>query len=154
MCIEMMEDYQKVGDRVLDAGCGSGILSIAAAFLGAGQVLGVDIDHDAVSVARENIRLNHVEDVASADYGDVTEGIDYQADLVVANLMAELLCLVTPGIYRHLEPGGTYISSGILLEKEEMVATAIRKAGFDLCEIRRKGEWCCIAARKPEGAQA
>ena len=59
MCIEMMEDYQKVGDRVLDAGCGSGILSIAAAFLGAGQVLGVDIDHDAVGVARENIRLNH-----------------------------------------------------------------------------------------------
>ena len=154
MCIEMMEDYQKVGDRVLDAGCGSGILSIAAAFLGAGQVLGVDIDHDAVGVARENIRLNHVEDVASADYGDVTEGIDYQADLVVANLMAELLCLVTPGIYRHLEPGGTYISSGILLEKEEMVVDAIRKAGFDLCEIRRKGEWCCIAARKPEGAQA
>ena len=60
----------------------------------------------------------------------------------------------TTTIYRHLEPGGTCISSGILLEKEEMVATAIRKAGFDLCEIRRKGEWCCIAARKPEGAQA
>jgi ribosomal protein L11 methyltransferase len=150
MCIEMMEDHLQPGDRVLDAGCGSGILSIAAVLLGAGDVLGVDIDEDAVRVAQENIQLNHVEAKARAEYGDVTEGVDYQADLVAANLMAELLCMVTPGIYRHLSPGGIYISSGILLEKEEMVTDAITMAGFQLCEVRRKGEWCCIAARRPE----
>jgi ribosomal protein L11 methyltransferase len=153
MCIEMMEGYLQPGSRVLDAGCGSGILSIAAAFLGAGDVLGVDIDEDAVRVARENIQLNHVEEVARASYGDVTEGVDYLADLVAANLMAELLCMVTPGIYRHLTPGGVYISSGILLEKEEMVTQAIEAAGFSVIEIRRKGEWICIAARKPEGVR-
>ena len=154
MCMEMMEKYLKPGDRVLDAGCGSGILSIAAALLGAGEVLGVDIDRDAVEVAGENIRMNHVEDIARAAYGDVTEGVAFRADLVAANLMAELLCLVTPGIFRHLEPGGIYISSGILLEKEAMVTEAVEAAGFTLLEVSRKGEWCCIVAGKEAVAKA
>jgi ribosomal protein L11 methyltransferase len=146
MCIEMIEKYLKPGDSVLDAGCGSGILSIAAALLGAQKVLGVDIDKTAVEVARENIEKNGVAAVADARYGDLTRGVDFRGDLVVANLMAELICLLSPDVPAHLSDGGIFISSGILTEKEEMVTEALQKAGFKIIEINRKGEWCCIVA--------
>ncbi|TDP54580.1 50S ribosomal protein L11 methyltransferase [Aminicella lysinilytica] len=148
MCIEMIEKYLKPGDKVLDAGCGSGILTIAAILLGAGQALGVDIDREAVRVANENIVKNHVEDHATARFGDVTEGVDFRGDLVVANLMAELVCMISPDVPAHLVDGGIYISSGILTEKEDMVKAALKGAGFEIVEIDRKGEWCCIVARK------
>ncbi len=146
MCIEMLDAWIRPGMRVLDAGCGSGILSIAAAKLGAADVLGVDIDETAVEVAKENIALNHMEQAARAEYGDVTEGVDYKADLCVANLMAELLCMITPDVPAHLTPGGLYISSGILVEKEQLVLDALKSSGFRIQEVREKGEWCCIAA--------
>ena len=150
MCIGMLEKYVRKGDRVLDAGCGSGILSIAAAKLGAGEVLGVDVDETAVQVAEENIAINGESDIARAEYGDVTQGIGFEADLVVANLMAELICMITPGIPAHLADGGIYITSGILLERQEMVLQALKASGFSVVEIAEKGEWCCIAARKGE----
>ena len=78
----------------MDVGCGSGILSIAAALIGSQDVLAVDIDPVAVEVADENIRLNHVDDVARAQYGDLTKGVDYKADVVVANLMADLVVMM------------------------------------------------------------
>lgn len=152
MCIEMLEKYLKPGDRVLDAGCGSGILSIAAAKLGAADVLGVDVDETAVSVAEENLAINHAEKTARAIYGDVTKGVDYLADVVVANLMAELVCMITPDIPAHLAKGGYYISSGILTERKPMVLEALEKAGFTIAEVMDKGEWCCIAAVNGEDA--
>lgn len=148
MCIEMIEKYMKPGDKVLDAGCGSGILAIAAALLGAGEVLGVDIDETAVEVAKENIAMNKVDKVARADFGDVTKGVDFQGNLVVANLMAELVAMISPGVPAHLCDKGIFISSGILTEKETMVKEAVESAGFEVIEINRKGEWCCIVARK------
>ena len=150
MCIQMLEKYLVPGQKVLDAGCGSGILSIAAVLLGASEVLGVDIDETAVEVARENLTLNKVDHAARAEYGDVTQGVEFQGDLVVANLMAELICMITPGIPQHLAEGGLYITSGILVEKEEMVKEALEGAGFAIVEVMEKGEWCCIAARKGE----
>lgn len=148
MCIAMLEKYVRKGDRVLDAGCGSGILSIAAAKLGAGEVLGVDVDETAVQVAEENIAKNGEDAIARAEFGDVTQGIGYQADLVVANLMAELICMITPGIPAHLTDGGVYITSGILLERKAMVLEALSGTGFSVLEVCEKGEWCCIAAQK------
>lgn len=86
------------GEKVLDVGCGSGILSIAGALLGASEVLGVEIDPDAVAIAGENIALNHVERIASAQYGDLTKGIDFQADVIVANLMADLVVTLSKDV--------------------------------------------------------
>ena len=146
LCIRLMEDYQKAGDTVLDVGCGSGILSIAGALLGASKVVGIEIDPQAVEIARENIRLNHVENVASAQYGDLTEGIDMKADLIVANLMADLVMMLSKDVAAHLAPGGKYISSGILVEKKELVADTIRSLGFRIVEIREDGMWCAIVA--------
>ena len=132
--------------KVLDVGCGSGILSIAAALLGCRNVLGVEIDEDAVEVARENVALNGVGDAVKVQYGDLTKGIDFKADIIVANLMHNLVMELAPSAKKHLRSGGIFISSGILLEKKERVAEAIRKAGFEILEIPEDGEWCAIAA--------
>lgn len=148
MCIELLDKYMEKEDFVLDAGCGSGILSIAAAKLGAKKVLGIDIDETAVEVADENIILNDVSDIAAVQYGDVTKGIDISTDLVIANLMAELIVMITPNVPVYLKENGLFITSGILLEKKAMVLEALESSNFEPVEVCEKGEWCAIAARK------
>ncbi len=166
MCMRALEKYVKPGMSVLDAGCGSGILSIAAAKLGAADVLGVDIDEEAVRVSEENFSLNGTAGVCRAVAGDVTKGIArpegsgvtkeaarpeerlYLADIVAANLMAELLCMISQGLADHMKNGGVLISSGILNEKEEMVKAAFENAGLSIKEVMHDGEWCCVIAEK------
>ena len=135
------------GLKVLDVGCGSGILSIAAARLGAGDVLGVEIDEDAVLVARENVDLNGCAEGVKVIQGDLTKGIDYKADIIDANLMADLVMMLADSAKAHLVTGGIFISSGILTDKEEIVSSAIVEAGFEIVEVAEDGEWCAIAAR-------
>ena len=148
LCIRLMEDYLAPGEKVLDVGCGSGILSIAVALLGASEVLGVEIDPDAVTIAKENIALNHVDGVASAQYGDLTKGIDFQADVIVANLMADLVVMLSKDVAKHLRPGCRYISSGILVEKMPEVVDAMRALGFAILEVKEDGMWCAIVAKR------
>ena len=153
MCIKALE--RVLGDdaagseqlRVLDVGCGTGILAIAAAMLGADECLGIDIDPDAVSVAEENIRKNRLEDRITVQYGDLTEGVDYKADIIAANLMADLVIRLSPAAAEHLQSRGAYITSGILDVKEETVCDAIMDAGFDIEEVLHDGEWCAVIAR-------
>ena len=150
LCVKLMEKYLKEGDKVLDVGCGSGILSIAGALMGASDVLGIEIDPVAVDVAKDNIKLNNVEQIARVKQGDLTKGIDYKADVVVANLMADLVIMLSGDVARHMLDGGKYISSGILIEKEEQVAEAIKKCGFEILEIMEDGMWCAIVGQRPE----
>ena len=89
--------------------------------------------------------------VARAQYGDLTRGIDFRADMVVANLMAVLVMMLSADVAKHLLPGGKYISSGILVEKRDLVSQAIRDCGFVIDEIREDGMWCAIVASLPEG---
>lgn len=148
MCMELMEHYLKEGQSVLDIGCGSGILSIAAAFLGSSRVLGIEIDPDAVRTARENVSANDVSELVEIREGDLTKDVDEKADLIAANLIAPLVIQLAEPAAEHLNEGGVFISSGILTERKEEVEKAIREAGFEILEIREKGEWCAIAARK------
>ncbi len=150
LCLRLMEDYMQDGDKVLDVGCGSGILAIAGALLGSPEVLGVEIDPVAVEIAQENLELNGVADVARAQYGDLTKGIDFKAEIVVANLMADLVMMLSGDVAKHILPGGKYISSGILVEKRDQVAAVIRDCGFDIVEIREDGMWCAIVATPKE----
>ncbi|MCI8610117.1 MAG: 50S ribosomal protein L11 methyltransferase [Firmicutes bacterium] len=146
LCLRLMEDYMEPGDKVLDVGCGSGILSIAGALLGASEVVGVEIDPVAVDVAKQNISLNGVGHVAIAKYGDLTKGVDYKADVVVANLMADLVMMLSPDVVKVMKPDAKFISSGILVEKRDQVAEAIVNSGFQIIEIREDGMWCAIVA--------
>ena len=150
LCLRLMEDYMQDGDKVLDVGCGSGILAIAGALLGSPEVLGVEIDPVAVEIAQENLKLNGVTGVARAQYGDLTKGIDFKAEIVVANLMADLVMMLSADVAKHILPGGKYISSGILVEKRDQVAAVIRDCGFDIMEIREDGMWCAIVATPKE----
>ena len=134
--------------RILDVGTGTGILAIAGVLLGAEEALGIDIDTDAVRVANENIEKNDLADRITAQYGDLTEGVDYKADILVANLMADLVMRLSPAAAGHLERGGWYVTSGILDIKEETVSRAIREAGFAIEEVLHDGEWCAVIARK------
>lgn len=150
LCLKLIEKYlgEKPQDKkVLDVGCGSGILSIAAALLGCSEALGIDIDEDAVQVANENVELNGVSHKVKIQPGDLIKGIDFKGDIIVANLMADLVAELAESAKAHLEQGGVFISSGILIEKKNMVADAVKAAGFDIVEIVEDGEWCAIAAR-------
>ncbi len=136
------------GTKILDVGTGTGILAIAGVLLGADEALGIDIDPDAVRVAGENIEKNGLAGRIKAQYGDLTEGVDYKADIVVANLMADLVMRLSPAAAGHLEKSGWYVTSGILDIKEETVSKAIREAGFAIEEVLHDGEWCAVVARK------
>ena len=146
LCMKLLEKY--AADRVIDVGCGSGILSVAAALLGCRYVLGTEIDANAVQIARENVALNGVGPQVKILEADLLKGIPYKADVIVANLMHDLVMRLAPDAFLHLDESGIFISSGILLEKRDQVAEAVRAAGFEILEIPEDGEWCAIAAKK------
>ncbi len=148
MCIKALEKYMKPGDRVLDVGTGTGILSIAARLLGAKDCLGIDIDDEAVRVGAENVERNGLAGSIGIVKGDLMAGVDYEADIIVANLMADLVMKLSPAAAEQLRPGGIYITSGILDIKEDVVKKAIEEAGFEIKEVLADGEWRAIAARR------
>ena len=147
MCAVLMDEAGCEGKKVLDIGTGSGILAIAADLLGASDILGVDIDPSAVEVAIENAEANECGDNVRFIEGDLTKGIDFRADIVVANLMAEMVVMLISSVKEHMLPDGVFISSGILVEKKDMVIEALDKAGFETVKVMKKGEWCAILAR-------
>lgn len=147
LCAVLMEKYGCKDKTVLDIGCGSGILSIAAARMGSTQVIGVDIDPIAVTVAEENVSNNDCTKRVAVREGDLTKGLDIKAELVVANLVAEATIHLAAHVRKNMRKDGIFISSGILLEKENDVVSALTAAGFEIIEIMEKGDWCAIAAK-------
>ena len=146
MCVKALERYMPEGAKVLDVGTGTGILAMAAVLLGAGEALGIDIDEEAVRVASENIRKNDLATCIEIRKGDLMAGVDYRPDVIVANLMADLVIMLSPAAASQIGPGGLYITSGILDIKEETVTDAICAAGFDIIEIMCDGEWRAVVA--------
>ena len=108
MCANLMSEMSLEGKSFLDVGTGSGILAIVAKKMGAGYVLGIDIDNDATIVASENIRLNGMEKNIEIKQGNLVDGIDFKADIVCANLVAELVCELAQAVRPHLLKGGTF----------------------------------------------
>lgn len=154
LCIQALNQYVKDGDSVLDVGCGSGILSIAALKLGAGHATAVDIDETAIKVAAENMEVNHLSpsryrlldgDLICNDELKLKAGREH--DIVVANILADVIIPLTGVIHPHLKEGGLYITSGIINTKEEEVRQALTDHGFEILSVEYMKEWCCFIAR-------
>lgn len=145
MCLEHLEKIVKAGDLVLDIGSGSGILAIAAKKLGAGQVIGTDLDEEAVIIARKNAKLNEVE--AEFRVSNLFSNVNEVADLIVSNIVAEIIVLLLEDIGEHLKPGGYFISSGIIEEKSYLVEEALVEKKFFIIDKVTEGEWVSLVAR-------
>lgn len=146
--MQLLEQSMRSGSEVIDVGCGSGILSIAAVKLGAKQVLAVDLDEKAVEETRKHIRMNDVEDQVQVMRGDGLKQVSRRANLVVANILAEILIPMVPDVLRVLVPGGRFIAAGIIEEKEADIARALQETGLRLVERKKEGEWVAITAEK------
>ncbi len=156
LCIRQMKKFLTPETTLLDVGSGSGILAILALMYGARKAVGTDLDPCAVEAVRQNMEVNGIrqEDFTMMIGNIITEKevqdkVGYLCyDIVVANILANVLVELTPVIVAQLKPGGVYITSGIIEDKEECVAEAVRAAGLEIIEVTRQGEWVSITARK------
>ena len=146
MCIQALEKYVQKDSTVFDVGCGSGILAIAAAKLGAKLAVGVDLDPVAVESAKENVGFNNIDNIEIL-HGNLIEVIDGKADIVVANIIAEIICILTEDVSRVIKPNGYFITSGIIHDRVEMVTNKLEECGFEVVKVNKDGEWNCIIAK-------
>ena len=157
LCMKQLKKYVKEDTKILDVGCGSGILSIIALKMGAADAVGIDIDENATVATRENLETNNIPlDKCKVITGNILEDkaiedeIGYECyDIVAANILADVLLPLTPLVPAHLKKGGLYITSGIIDTKEEEVKAAIEAMDeFEIIEITRQKDWSSITARK------
>lgn len=149
MCLQALEKVVVEGNEVVDIGTGSGVLSIGAALLGAKHVHALDLDHVAVTAARENIELNKVEKTVDVVHGNLLDTVKEPADVVVANILAEIIMSFTDDAFTIVKPGGLYVTSGIIGAKKEDVKQALIASGFAIEEVLMMEDWVAIIARRP-----
>ena len=148
MCLSLLEDNIHGGEDVIDVGTGSGILAIGAALLGAGHVLAVDIDPDAVKVAQENVDHNHVRQIVCVQQGNLLDRVTDVCDICVANIISDVIISFASPLMNHIRPGGLFICSGIVSQRSDEVASALRTAGYELLQKVSKGEWTAFLSRR------
>lgn len=156
LCVETLDAAVKKGDKVLDLGCGSGILSIIALMLGAGEARAVDIDPNCKKIAYSNAALNGIgEDVYTVLDGNILTDEEFKCsmeksgpyDIVVANIVADVIIPLAADVRRYLKQGGTFIASGIIEMRIDEVKAAIEQNGFVIEEIKKENDWYCIISR-------
>ena len=158
LCIRQIKKYVTDTTRILDVGCGSGILGMLALKFGAAYAVGTDLDPCAIDATHENMKENGVPkeqyEVMIGNIIDdkaIQDQVGYACyDIVAANILADVLVMLTPVIVSQLKPGGIYITSGIIDDKEEVVKQAVADAGLELLDVTYQGEWVCVTARKSE----
>ena len=157
LCIRQLRKYVGSGSNILDVGTGSGILSILALMFGADHAVGTDLDPCAIEAVAQNLRDNGIEqgkmDLLIGNIiteKEIQDKAGYGCyDIVVANILAEVLVPLTPVIVNQMKPGGIYITSGIIDDKEKKVAQAVEEAGLWILDTTYQGEWVSITAQKP-----
>ena len=156
LCIRQLKKYVTKDTVLLDVGTGSGILSIVALKLGAAHAVGTDLDPCAVPAVEENKEANQIPDKDFEmmigniiDDKEIQDAVGYEKyDIVTANILADVLVPLTPVIVHQMKKGGIYITSGILDVKESVVTEAVERAGLEVLEVTRQGEWVSVTARK------
>lgn len=148
MCLELLQSFVHGGETVLDIGCGSGIIGIAAALLGAKQVMGVDIDPLAVKVAAENAAINHVETQVTFTKGDLAKQVTGKYNVICANIVADVIISLAQSVGDYMENGGIFICSGIIDLRKEEVLAALRANGFTVILEAETDRWCAYAVTK------
>ena len=156
LCIRQIRKYVTETTRILDVGCGSGILGMLALKFGAAYSVGTDLDPCAIDATYENMEVNGIpRDRYEVMIGNIIDDKEIQDrvgygcyDIVVANILADVLVQLTPVIVSQLKPGGIYITSGIIDNKEERVKEAVKEAGLTVLDVTYQGEWVCVTARK------
>lgn len=144
----LAEEGRILGARILDVGCGSGILAIAALALGAGDALGVDTDPIAVEATTANARRNRLARRLHARAGSLPSG-ESPFDIVLANLIAGVLVPLAPALRDEIRPGGTLLASGIFIDREAEVVAAFEAAGLAVASRTAEGEWVALEASRP-----
>ncbi len=156
LCIRQLKKYITPETVLLDVGTGSGILAIVSLMYGIKEAVGTDLDPCAVEAVRENMEVNGVNaDQFEMMIGniisdpEIQDRVGYEKyDIVVANILAEVLLPLTPVVKKCLKPGGIYITSGIIAEKERLVVDAVKAAGMEVLEVTRQNEWVSVTARR------
>lgn len=157
LCIRQLRKYVTPDTVLLDVGTGSGILSVLAYKFGAKSAIGTDLDICAIDAVKDNMEVNGLKDAGFRlligniiDDQRIQDAVGYgNYDIAVANILAEVLVPLTPVIWHQLKPGGIYITSGIIDDKEETVVRAVKQAGFEVLEVHYQGEWVNVTAKKP-----
>ena len=148
MCLSLLEEIIHGGEDVIDVGTGSGILAIGASLLGAGRVLAIDIDPDAVKVARENVTHNHVENTVSVQQGNLLDRVSDVCDICVANIISDVIISFAAPLMEHIRPGGLFVCSGIVSLRSDEVAAALIAAGYEILRKVTRGEWTAFLSRR------
>lgn len=146
LCLKCLEKFVKKDDVVLDVGCGSGILSIASVLLGAKSAFGVDIDPTAVRTAFENTETNNVSDKCNFVAGNLTDKVSGTYDIVVANIVADAIIMLSKDVRNFMNDKSVYIMSGIIDSRKDEVLSVIKK-DFEVTNIFEEAGWVCIAAK-------
>ena len=148
LCIKNLEKYVKPHDNIIDVGCGSGILSIAASYLTDGEIKAVDLDKLAVDVSRENFALNNLENRITVEEASLLTKETKKYNVIVANILAHIIELMLDDAYKLLEDGGYYITSGIIKDKKDELLEKMLERGFKLVEETSDNEWYSFVVTK------
>jgi ribosomal protein L11 methyltransferase len=148
LCIQSLEKVLQEGDRVIDVGTGSGVLSIAAAMLGASEILALDLDEVAVNSAKQNVSINKVDHLVTVSQNNLLDDIEGCYDLVVANILAEVIIRFVQNAARVLKQDGLFITSGIINSKKTLVKESLLQYGFEIVEELQMEDWVAIIAKK------
>lgn len=147
MCVQQLEQHVSPKCTVFDIGCGSGILSIVAAKLGAKKVIGVDLDSVAIDVARKNITENKVGNIVEIKHGNLMDMVIEKANIIVANITADIIILLSRDIKEFLDSCGLFIASGIISSKIDEVKEGLTANGLEVIEVETTGEWSTIVSK-------